>query len=106
MVLSSSGIGSLQRTTFDEQYVDAELSISVELEVSIWSKELSIDLRDASKTAIVAQHMEPIDPNGEAGGHYVPLWELKLWTLTDLQRAISTIRWLINFIKAKLDLLL
>ncbi|KAL2802827.1 hypothetical protein BJX63DRAFT_437510 [Aspergillus granulosus] len=48
---------------------------------------------------------DPEDTNGEAGAHYVPPWKLKLWTATDLQKAVSAMRRLVDAIEAKVGLL-
>jgi hypothetical protein len=45
----------------------------------------------------------PTDTNGEAGAHYVPPWKLKLWTSTDLDKAVSAMRRLVDAIKAKVN---
>jgi hypothetical protein len=47
----------------------------------------------------------PTNTNGEAGTHYVPPWKLKLWTSTDLDKAVSAMRRLVHAIEARVDLL-
>ncbi|CEN59360.1 hypothetical protein ASPCAL01811 [Aspergillus calidoustus] len=67
------------RTTFDDQYVDADLSVSVELS-GCNDSELSIELFDATKTAIVAQHTESIDPHTHSRTISIPVPAPKHWT--------------------------
>ncbi|KAL3492369.1 glycosyl hydrolases family 2, TIM barrel domain-containing protein [Aspergillus germanicus] len=67
-------------TTFDEKYLDAELSISVELENSSCSTELSIELLDGNKTVLIAQKMESIDPHTRRRTFSIPIEAPKHWT--------------------------
>ncbi|KAL2841744.1 glycosyl hydrolases family 2, TIM barrel domain-containing protein [Aspergillus pseudoustus] len=69
------------RTLFDEQYVDADLEIAIEFSAGARaSDQVSIKLLDQSKTAVIAQITEPIQPTQTSHTISIPVQSPKHWT--------------------------
>lgn len=65
------------RTTFDEKYVDAELSINLTLS---GANELSVELFDETKTATIAQVTESVQESTQSRTISIPVQAPKHWT--------------------------